>query len=276
MSDKSADLHVHTNFSDSTLSPEEVIKTAAAKHLSCIAVTDHDSVAAVPLCMEYAKNYGIEIIPGIEMTVEKENKEVHILGYFIDWQAEWFKEKIKHIQDSRVGRIYRMIELLKNEGIDISPDDVFKIAGCGSVGRLHLATAMYKAKKIKSLKEAFQKYIGFLKPCYVSHIKFSPEEAIGLILKAKGIPVLAHPGLMGNDGYIDELIETGLKGLEVFHTDHNPSQTRKYRKIAEEKGLLITGGSDCHGMGKGRVLMGTVKLEYRYVEELKGFINLRG
>jgi 3',5'-nucleoside bisphosphate phosphatase len=264
-----ADLHVHTHYSDSTFSPEEVVRTAHHEGLSAIAITDHDCVDAIPFCMDIAKDYNLEIIPGIELTVEINDCEVHMLGYYIDWQARWFREKLGIIQNSRIERIHKMIALLKKHGIDVDPAEVFKIAGKGSVGRLHLAFAMLKTQKIRSLQEAFSKYIGFLKSCYVGHTKFSPKEALGIILDAGGVPVVAHPNIMGNDRLFPEFLKYGLRGIEVYHTDHDERAERKYLKIAEENNLLITGGSDCHGMGKGRVLLGSVKVKYSLVEALK-------
>lgn len=273
MEEKKADLHVHTFYSDSTFSPEEVIKTAANAGLKALAICDHDCVDGILPCMEYAKDYNMEIIPGVELTVEKDNIEIHILGYFIDWKARWFKERLKVIQNSRVDRVYLMIELLKKKGIKIDAEEVLKLAGKGSVGRLHVALAMLKNNKIRHLQEAFEKYIGIGKDCYVAHIKFSPEKAIKMILKADGVPILAHPQVMGKDEFIPDFIKAGLRGLEVYHTDHIRSSEKKYLEIAKEKKLIATGGSDCHGLGKGRVLIGMVKMPYAVVEELREEAN---
>ena len=225
--EKYADLHLHTFYSDSTFSPEEVIETANKVGLKAIAICDHDCIDGIPQCIELAKKYNIEIIPGVELTVEKEDSEIHILGYFIDWKASWFREKIKTMQQGRVNRMYKMLELLKKKGIDIDPEEVFKLSDKGSVGRLHLALAMLKARKINYLQEAFNMYIGYLKPCYVRHIKFTPKEAMEMILKAGGVPVLAHPKVMGKDEFIKEFTKYGLKGIEVYHTDHKTSDKKK-------------------------------------------------
>ncbi|MFA6141703.1 MAG: PHP domain-containing protein [Candidatus Omnitrophota bacterium] len=266
---KYADLHIHTFYSDSTFSPEEVISHAHEKGLSAIAICDHDSINGIEPCRKIAGPLGIEVVPGIELTVEKEEAEIHLLGYFIDWTKEWFQEKLKALQASRKERIYKMVDKLKGAGIAIEADDVFKLAGIGTVGRLHVAQAMLKTKKVRNYKEIFEKYIGFMRPCYVSNVRFTPREAIDMILKVGGVPVLAHPNTMKRDDYIQELIECGLRGIEVYHTDHKPSVREHYKKIAEENGLLITGGSDCHGMGKGRPLIGTVRVPYEIVEKLR-------
>ena len=267
---KYADLHVHTFYSDSTFSPQEVVSCAKEKNLSAIAICDHDTVDGIEPCMVIGDKAGIEIIPGIEMSVEKMDAEIHILGYFIDWKEDWLRKKLKIIQNSRVERIYLIIEKLKSLGIKVDAEEVFKIAvNKGSVGRLHVAKAMLNSQVIKNLREAFDKYIGFSKPCYVPYTKLLPREAVEFILKAGGVPVIAHPNLIGNDGYIDEFMEYGLRGLEVYHTDHKPHVSKRYEAMAKEKGLIMTGGSDCHGMGKGRILMGSVRVPYTIVEELK-------
>lgn len=266
---KYADLHVHTFYSDSTFSPEEVISCAKDKALAAIAICDHDSIDGIEPCRRLGVDAGVEVIPGIELTVEKSDAEIHILGYFIDWKKEWFQKKLKELQDFRIDRIHRMVEKLHGVGVEVEARDVFDLAGRGSVGRLHLAQAMLKDGLIKNIREAFAKYIGYAKPCYISSIRFSPKEAIEILLQAGGVPVLAHPAIMNKDEYIPELIGYGLKGIEVYHTDHRPAVVKRYEKLAEEYGLLLTGGSDCHGMGKGRVLLGTVRVPYTIVEKLK-------
>ncbi|MDP3803972.1 MAG: PHP domain-containing protein [Candidatus Omnitrophota bacterium] len=264
-----ADLHIHTYYSDSTFSPEEVVACAKEKGLAAIAICDHDCIDGIEPCEKLASRIGLEVIPGVELAVEKEDAEIHLLGYFINRKDESFRKKMKVLQDARIDRIHKMVEKLVLEGIPVKADEIFKLAGKGTVGRLHVAQAVLKTGKIKNFKEIFGKYIGFLKPCYVSSIRFTPKEAIETILKVGGVPVLAHPMTMGRDEYIPELIEYGLRGIEVYHTDHKASAQKHYEEIALRYGLLMTGGSDCHGMGKGRVLIGTVRVPYEIVEKLK-------
>jgi len=264
-----ADLHVHTNYSDSTFSPEEVIQAAMNKDIDSIAVTDHDCVGGIPFCIEYGRDKDIEVIPGVEVTAEKETCEIHILGLFIDWETGWFMERLEQIQKSRTARMYKMIGLLGEHGIEIDPEAVFQISGNGSIGRLHLAYAMLNTKKVKTIREAFNKYIGYKKPCYVAYKKFSPREAVETIMAVGGVPVVAHPAIMRDDEVISELVGYGLRGIEVYHPDHSLADEKKYARMANEKGLLVTGGSDCHGLGKGKVLMGSVRIEYSLVEKLR-------
>ena len=266
---KLADLHVHTFYSDSTFSPEEVLSCAKEEALAAIAICDHDSVDGIEPCQKIGLKFGIEVIPGVELTAEKLDTEIHILGYLIDRRLDWFQKRLKDRQEARINRIHTMVEKLKTMNVTIDPEEVFKLSGMGSVGRLHLARAMLKAGKIKTLKQAFDKYIGFSKSCYVPNLYLSPQEAIGMILEAGGVPVLAHPDVMSKDEYIPEFIRYGMKGIEVYRTDHNPSVVKHYEEVAKRYGLLMTGGSDCHGLGKGRVLMGSVKVPYELVEKLK-------
>ena len=268
--DKYADLHVHTNFSDGTFTPEEVVRCANEKGLSCIAICDHDCVDGIDPSMEYARKTHLEIIPGVELTVIEGGKEIHMLGYFVEWKKKAFADILKRVQRERIARVDKMIEKLKKFNVNIDKKKVIEIAGGkGSVGRLHMAQALLEAKAVSSIQMAFDKYIGDFKPCYVEDIGFSGKGAIEVILEAKGVPVVAHPATINDDALVREFIKYGMRGIEAYHSDHTPSTNRRYEKIAKENGLLITGGSDCHGMGKGRVLMGKVRIPYSLVERLK-------
>ncbi|MCQ9206753.1 MAG: PHP domain-containing protein [Omnitrophica bacterium] len=268
---KYADLHVHTNFSDGTFTPEEVVREANGRGFSSIAICDHDCVDGIGLAIEAAKGSELEIIPGVELTVIKNGQEIHVLGYFISWEEEWFRNILKVVQKERHTRIDRMLVKLKQFNIILDRESVISIAGggVGSIGRLHLARAMAKLGVVSCVQEAFDKYIGDFRPCYVEDIGFGPKEAIDLILKAKGVPVLAHPSAIKNDSLVREFIKDGVRGIEIFHSNHKSADRKKYRAIAEESGILITGGSDCHGLAKYRVLMGSVKVPYDIVERLK-------
>jgi len=264
------DLHVHTCFSDSTFSPQEVVLTAQEKGLRAIAITDHDCIDGISPCIRAAKNKPLEIIPGIELAVEVNNLEIHIIGLFIDYKAAWFIEKLKEIRGSRESRMRKMVKKLNDLGVDIKEQDVFVLKhDRGSVGRLHLARALLQKKAVGSIKEAFGRYIGENKPCYVKRMIVSPQESIRMIKKLGGIPILAHPGMQATDEFIPELIGYGLMGIEVYHTNHTEQISEHYRKLAKKYNLVLSGGSDCHGIGKGYPLIGKAKVPYQILDNLK-------
>lgn len=266
---KRCDLHVHTNFSDGTFSPEEVVEYANKIRLSCIAITDHDTVDGISPALKYAAGKNTEIIPGVEFTAEIKECEVHILGFFIDHGKKWFIEELKNLRRLREKRMQRMLESLGKKGINLTMEQVRNVSGEGSLGRLHLAKLLFEKGHVRSVQEAFDIYIGSGKPCYVKGDRISPRDAIEMIAKLKGASVLAHPRIMGRDEFIPEFVKAGLKGIEVYHTDHAEAAVNHYKKIAQDYGLLMTGGSDCHGTGKGKILMGTVTVPYEVVKQLK-------
>jgi len=269
MSNRYADLHIHTDKSDSTFTVEEVIRQASQHELSAIAITDHDSVEAVEVAKELAKPLGIEVIPGVELSTEIDEEEVHILGYFVDCNNEEFLSKLSFLRNARVERARKIIEKLNQLNINLTMDEVMGLTGSASVGRMHIARLLYEKHYISSINEAFWKFLGRGKHAYIKKYLMSPEDAIILIRSLGGIPVLAHPQILNRDEMIPKMAESGLQGIEVYHTDHTPAGVNKYLKIADKHNLLVTGGSDCHGIGKGRVLMGTIKIPYELVEKMK-------
>jgi len=264
-----ADLHVHTNFSDGTFTPGQVVEHAEKIGLSCIAITDHDTVNGIRPALEAAKGTDLEVVPGIEFTTEMDGSEVHMLGYLIDYEKKWFAEELKSLLKMREKRMVRMLECLKQKGINLAMEDVRSVSGEGSLGRLHLAKLLFEKGHVPSVKEAFNRFIGSGKSCYVKGDRISPIDAIEMVVKLGGVPVLAHPHLMGKDEFIPKFVKAGLKGIEVYHTDQSEAAVSHYKKIAEKFGLLTTGGSDCHGIGKGKILMGTTTVPYEVVEKLK-------
>lgn len=263
------DLHIHTLFSDSTNSLEEVIELVKREGICCISITDHDTVRGIEQILEIAEREDIEVIPGIELTAEFKGIEIHILGYLIDYKHRYLLEKLDEIKRIRIERIYEMSDKLKAKGIHINPEEVIGLSKGGVVTRLHLAKKLLESGYVKSILEAFKKYIGDNAPCYVSRFRLTPQEAISLILKIGGIPVLAHPKNPGRDEWIPKFTEYGLKGIEVFYPEYSTLEMNYYKGLAKKYGLLITGGSDCHGKLKEGPLIGKVKLPYRYAEELK-------
>lgn len=271
---KVADLHLHTHLSDGTFSPEKVVEYAKEKGLNAIAITDHDCCDGITPAIIAAKDLDLEVIAGVELTAEMGDSEIHILGYFIDWQNEAFLEKLKEISRVRQDRAKEILKRLKRYGVDIPEEELFKLSGPGCIGRLHIARLLVKKRIVSSLKEAFRKYIGDGGPCYVKKFKLSPKEAVDMIKRVGGISVLAHPKVVNiNNKTTEEIvrivIKDGIQGIEVYHSDHSAKDVKELKALAERYNLLISGGSDCHGLGKREVLIGKVKIPYELVEKLK-------
>ncbi len=264
-----ADLHLHTNFSDGTYSPEELARQAAANHLQAVALTDHDTVEGCTRAKAACETAGIEFIAGTELTAEQDENELHILGYLIDLENARFRTEIGKFQAVRQNRIREMVSRLNSLSVPLTADEVFALANCRSPGRPHVARALVKAGFCSSLDEAFERFLKKSRPAWVPKFKMSAATAIDLIHHAGGVAVMAHPGLNRTDEVIPGMVEAGLDGIECFHTKHSTQTTEHYLELAERFNLLVTGGSDCHGMSKGRPLIGTIKLPYEYVERLK-------
>lgn len=265
-----ADLHIHTFFSDGTQSPEIVVELAKKNGLTTIAITDHDVVAGIARAEKKAKEVGLEIIPGIEFSTEAFDTEVHILGYFIDCRSQELLQTIAKIQKDRENRIFKICEKLKEVGVDLDPQKVFEIAGHKAAGRPHVARALIEAGFVKNFKEAFNKYIDFHGPAYVSHYKLSPEEAVELVVASGGIAVYGHPAVSNCDQVIPDLMAAGLVGIEAYYGNHNKSQTKHYLRLAEKYGLLVAGGSDYHGFSSGReIKLGDFSIPDELVDKLR-------
>jgi hypothetical protein len=266
---KYADLHVHTNESDGTSSPQKLVREALAAGIQAVGIVDHDTVSALAPAIKEAASSGIEVIPGIELTAQYESQEIHILGYFIDYQDSRLLEKLALVRQNRVERVIKIVDNLKQMGVNLNPKAVFDISGNATVGRMHIARALLKEGLVSSTQEAFQKYIGDRSPAYVLGFKFSPAEAIRLIKDFGGVPVLAHPYIIHNDSLIAQFTQDGLQGLEVYYPEHTQSMINFYLDLAKDFGLLVTGGSDFHGAAKPDVKLGKSKIPWDLVEILK-------
>lgn len=246
-----ADLHIHTTASDGHLSPSNIFNEAINVGLTYISITDHDTVDGLLEIYsgDNAHQGIISIIPGIEFSTDLQENEVHILGYHIDVNNSELRNQLKLLAAQRHERIKQMIYKLNLLGYVIDYQRVLEIAKqATSLGRPHLAKALIEKGYFSNISDVFTILLNKNAPAYVSHYKLTPLQVITLIKKAGGIPVLAHPGLVGNDTIVLDLINVGILGLEVYHPTHNELQTQKYLDIARQHHLLVTGGSDFHGI----------------------------
>ncbi|MBP7216097.1 MAG: PHP domain-containing protein [Candidatus Omnitrophica bacterium] len=264
-----ADLHLHTDFSDGTLSPEGLVVEAKKSGVSCISIVDHDTVLGIAPALQAGERESIEIIPGIEMSAEYKGREVHILGYLIDFNNKNLKEKLALLKKNRVERVHAIVKKLHALGIPLDAESVLALAQSGVVGRLHIARALVKEGFVQSTLEAFERFIADKGPAYVLGFKFSAEQAISLIAASGGIPVLAHPHTLHDDALIVELVKIGMRGLEVYYPEHTARMVETYVRVAKKHDLLVTGGSDFHGEAKEHVRIGMTKIPYELVEQLK-------
>ncbi len=258
------DLHLHTRYSDGSLMPGEVVDLAHQAGVTALAITDHDIVDGIPHAMEAATPLGIEIIPGVELSSRLDGQELHVLGYFFDWQDSAFRERLAQQRLSRNARIPQTIERLNALGLELSEADVKAKAGSGSIGRPHVAQALVVKGYVQDTREAFDRYLKEGAPAYVPRILSDTRDVIGWIRNAGGVPVLAHPAWTRCQGeplyrLCACLKEAGLLGLEVFYSSHNRKQTSRYLELAKRLDLLITGGSDFHGATNPAIQVGRGK-----------------
>ena len=260
-----SDLHIHTLYSDGVFSPEKIVDTAIDDGLQVIALTDHDNILSYQVAKDYLKKENkedkLEIIQGIEVNTLYKNYEVHILGYFMDVNNSDFQNLLKIQQQARVKQTKEIINLLaKKEGIRIKFDDIKKqVAEGGSIGRPHIAKAITNAGGTTSVIEAYAKYIHDDSPVYVQRKTVTPQDAVEIIYDAGGVPVIAHPhDLDIAESLIKELMQYGLRGIEAYHRKHSPACVEYFSSMAEELGLIVTGGSDFHAPNimNGQIILG--------------------
>ncbi len=262
-----SDLHIHTNFSDGVFSPEKVIDAAIDINLDVIALTDHDNILSYNVAKNYIKELKqenkkiLEVIPAIEVNTIYKDYEIHILGYFMDMKNQDFLELIKIQQQARIKQTKEIINLLnKKEGINIKYEDIKKqVAPGGSIGRPHIAKAITNAGGTSNIMEAYAKYINDNSPVYAKRKTVTPHDAVEIIYDAGGIPVIAHPYDLDNaEELIKELMHYGLRGIEAYHRKHSPAIVEYFSSMAEDFGLIVTGGSDFHAPNiiNGQLILG--------------------
>jgi len=270
-----ADLHLHTVYSDGEYTPDSIVQKAVSENFRAIAITDHDTVDGVASVIQ-AAGESIEIIPGIELSAEvTASEEIHIVGLFIDYKNPEFLKILKGLSLGRKDRMNDMLKKLGEMGMPITMKEIEKFKTKDVIGRLHLAQAMVEKGYVKTTNEAFNKFIGDDKPAYANRNRLSSKKAISLIKEVGGISIIAHPHLLKNENVIPQLIEEGIEGIEVYFADHGENPSSKYIEIAKKYNLLISGGSDCHGLSKGKILLGKVRVPYQAIEEMKKWIEKR-
>ena len=256
------DLHTHSNRSDGTFEPAEVVRLAAERALDVVALTDHDTTDGLTEALTTGSVVGVEVVPGVEFSAEFDGQSVHVLCYWMDPQDAALQLELRRLREDRFRRGELMVGKLRDLGLPVAFQRVRAIAGDATIVRPHIAQAMVEAGVVASEKEAFERYIGDGGPAHVAKHALDPVDAVALIDGAGGVCALAHPGMWGDQSSVPvELIErmaaAGMRGLEVDHPDHTPEMRERYRTLAGELGLIATGGSDCHGTRYDPVRLGT-------------------
>jgi len=265
------DLHIHTNASDGKFTPVEIVTKAAKAGLEYIAICDHDSIEGMASAQTAANNYpGLTVIGGVEINTDIPAGELHILGYCYDQNNPELRQTLARLRNSRIERAHQIIHKLRNLGVKIDFVRVEEIAGDGSIGRPHIAQAMLEKGYINSLRDAFIQYINRGGPAYVERDKITPAEAIQLITRAEGLPVLAHPLTIDHfETVIADLKTSGLVGMEVYYNNYSPQQIQSLKQIANKFNLISTGGSDYHGLDPMNDLpLGTVEVPLEVARQL--------
>ena len=273
------DLHAHSNASDGKYAPADLVKLAARNGLGLLAITDHDTVSGIAPALEAALAFpDLKIIPGVEISSHAPGSEVHVLGYFIDYEDPELLKQLATLGDSRQDRARAIVDKLREMGLDISLERVHQIAGEGSIGRPHIAQALMEKGYVSSFQEVFTKYIGQGGPAYVERIKLTPDEAVELILKSGGLPVLAHPSTINDaEVVISRLAAAGLAGLEAHYKDYSSEQRRDLAALAAKYKLIATGGSDYHGIDEAtEVMLGDARVPQECGENLIRLARERG
>lgn len=271
------DLHVHTTASDGTLTPSQAVHLAKKRQLKAIAITDHDTVDGVKEALEQGKRLSIEVIPGVEISANAKTGSLHLLGYFVETERGILKEKLERLKQARSERNPRIADRLNDLGVHITYEEAVRASGGGQVGRPHFAQVLVNRGYVRSISEAFDRYLAQGAPAYVRKFRFEVKEAMDIVLEAGGVPVLAHPFTMNCapdelETRVTELVQDGLKGIEVFYPDHTGEQTVQYQRLADKLGLVKTGGSDFHGALIEKAELGIIgkgiSLPYATVKEL--------
>jgi predicted metal-dependent phosphoesterase TrpH len=273
------DLHAHTTASDGSLTPTQLVALARERGLRALGVTDHDTTGGLAEATAAGQAAGVEVVPGVELSVDYPHGQFHLLGYLIDPAASMLPDRLADLQERRATRNERMIARMQEGGLPITMADIVAEAGGGVVGRPHMALALVRKGVVSSTQEAFDLYLGAGSRFNIPKERLQPAEAIDLIHRAGGKAVLAHPCTIKLEGEafateIGRLRDLGLDGLEAYYSQHSPEQTAAFLAVAERHGLRVTGGSDFHGRSKPHVHLGVIHagraLPYAVLEALRG------
>jgi len=266
-----ADLHTHTNASDGTMTPEELVDEAAKADLAAIAVTDHDTVDGVERAQTRGAETGVEVVPGVELSSNDGHggSDIHILGLFIDIDSAALAEQLSLLRHEREVRVSKIVSKLNSLDVHLEEQEVLDLAGSAPPGRVHVADALLRRGLVRTIDEAFKRYIGDRSPAYVAKCLLSPERAVALVREAGGVPIFAHPGPTKKDDRLAELVAHGLLGVEVFCPYHYPDTAERYASLAVRHGLLVSGGSDFHGARKENARIGAATVPMRFVEQIR-------
>ncbi|MBN1893522.1 PHP domain-containing protein [bacterium] len=268
MHDLWADLHIHTSCSDGLLTPSEMIRRARDVGLSAVAIVDHDTVEGIPEALETGRECQVHVLPGVELSSQFQGRDVHILGYEIDYTDEKFVGHLALFRQERHRRIVRMVGNLNRLGLKLTIEEVEEKSKGSSIGRPHVAEVLMEKGYVETFQEAFQRYIGYGTPAYEEKYRILPDQAIAIIAEARGLSFLAHPGYAVTDDLILHFIKAGLDGIEVVHPNILENRTRYLIEFARSHGVLISGGSDCHGGRDGCTLMGKYNVPYAMLEDI--------
>ena len=270
---KYADLHIHTLYSDGSSTVEEIFSEAAAAGLSCISITDHDTLDAYRESEDVdglSGRYGVEYLLGVEFSAQWQDSELHLLGYFSpDRPGAGFNAILDQMRTERRERVFMMIRKLKALGIPIDEAEFDAFLGKSCPSRLHIAAFLKRTGIVPELRDAFHRYVGVGKPGYCGRFRYSVQEAFDTLRSAGAAVVLAHPFFIKDERTFNGFLDMGIDGLEVFYPRHNSSIIDRYLSIVRERGLVATGGSDYHGRYKEYINLGCIKVAYEYVERLK-------
>ena len=267
-----ADLHIHSNCSDGLLSPDEIVEYSSEIGLKTIAIADHDSVQAIELLKD-VDHHEVELIPAVELSANIGELDIHILGYFVDHENSDLRAYLEKLRAHRIKRARKIVENLSNDGIKVDFDRMKAIAKNSALGRPHIAEALREHGYVQSIREAFVRFLSYHSPYYEPKMSVEPQEIIVNIKRWQGIPVIAHPGIYNDNSIIQALIAAGAAGLEVWHPDHSPMCQQELYELAAAEGLLMTGGSDCHGHRRSSLQIGKCGCGRVEVQRLKDYMS---